>query len=220
MPWSVERLSEDAGTFHARALPDPTARAVWICEPVGRALVLGSAQTDEVADANACAGAGVAIVRRRSGGGAVLVEPGRLLWVDVLVPATDPVWDADVSRSFAWLGQTWARALADLGTTAVVHRGALERTRWSRLVCFAGLGPGELTDPAGRKLIGISQRRTRAGARFQCAALLDWDARALVDLLAMDADERDRAAADLASAAAGVGVDPDALLSAFLNRLP
>ena len=40
-------------------------------------------------DLEACAGAGVEVVRRRSGGGAVLVEPGSVVWVDVLVAATD-----------------------------------------------------------------------------------------------------------------------------------
>ena len=39
-------------------------------------------------------------------------------------------------------------------------------TPWSDLVCFAGLGPGEvLLD--GRKLVGLSQRRTRNGVRIQ-----------------------------------------------------
>ena len=41
-------------------------------------------------------------------------------------------------------------------------------TGWCPLVCFAGVGPGEVL-AGGRKLVGISQRRTRAGARFQCA---------------------------------------------------
>jgi lipoate-protein ligase A len=39
-------------------------------------------------------------------------------------------------------------------------------TAWSELVCFAGLGPGELSLD-GRKLVGLSQRRTRNGIRIQ-----------------------------------------------------
>ena len=62
---------------------------------------------------------------------------------------------------------------------AVVHRGGLVATPWSRQVCFAGLGPGEVT-VAGRKVVGVAQRRTRHGARFQVAALLRWDPAALV----------------------------------------
>jgi lipoate-protein ligase A len=52
------------------------------------------------------------------------------------------------------------------------------RTEWSELVCFAGLGPGEVT-VGGRKVVGISQRRTRDAARFQCVAYETWDADAL-----------------------------------------
>lgn len=220
MTWVVERRREDAATFHARPLPAPVRREVWICESTGAALVLGSAQRDEVVDRPACAGAGVDVVRRRSGGGAVLVEPGSVLWVDVLLPTGDPLWVADVGHAFLWLGEAWAAALRELGVVTAVHRGALERTPWSSLVCFAGLGPGELTDPAGRKVLGISQRRTREGVRFQCAALGAWDAAALVRLLALPAADRDVAVAELGRAAAGVGADLDALLAAFLRQLP
>ncbi len=48
--------------------------------------------------------------------------------------------------------------------------------------CFAGLGPGEVTI-GGRKAVGISQRRTRAGARFQCVAYERWDPGPLAALL-------------------------------------
>jgi lipoate-protein ligase A len=39
-------------------------------------------------------------------------------------------------------------------------------TAWCELVCFAGLGPGEVS-LAGTKLVGLSQRRTRNGIRIQ-----------------------------------------------------
>ncbi|MGH9086413.1 MAG: lipoyl protein ligase domain-containing protein [Acidimicrobiales bacterium] len=220
MTWPVVRWHGDAATFHARPLPTPTSREVWVCDPVGRALVLGSAQGDDVVDAAACAGAGVDVVRRRSGGGAVFVAPGELLWVDLLLPARDPLWSDDVGHAFLWVGDAWSGALRDLDLVTTVHRGGLEHSRWSSLVCFAGLGPGELTDPAGRKVVGLSQRRTRDGARFQCAALQRWDPRVLVDLLALDAAERDEAAADLATVATGLDVDGDALLDALIRRLP
>ena len=64
------------------------------------------------------------------------------------------------------------RALAG-GGGATVHGPAPPATAWSKLVCFAGLGPGEVT-VAGAKVVGMGQRRTRAGALFQCAALLEW----------------------------------------------
>jgi lipoate-protein ligase A len=218
--WAVERWREAPAAFHARRWPDPLVRTVWVCEPTGPALVLGSAQRDEVVDRAACDRAGVAVVRRRSGGGAVLVEPGRLLWLDVLVPSGDPLWDHDVGRAFLWLGEVWAGALQALGVDAVVHRGGLERSPWSSLVCFGGLGTGEVAAPGGAKLVGISQRRTRAGARFQCSAPGAWAPHDLLGLLALDRRQREEAVADLEPRAAGVGVPLDALLTTFLAALP
>jgi lipoate---protein ligase len=193
---------------------------VWVCEPAEPALVLGSAQRDEVADAAACSAAGVEIVRRRSGGGAVLVVPGELLWLDLVLPAGDELWQDDVGRAFQWVGETWRRALADLGVVAHVHTGGLVRTRWSPLVCFAGLGPGELTLAGGAKAVGISQRRTRDAARFQCAAVHRWDPAALLRLLALDDADRAAGAVELAGAAAGLAVDNGTLLDAVLHHLP
>ena len=147
-------------------------------------------------------------VRRRSGGGAVYVRPDAVLWVEVFVGADDPRWEADVGRAFWWLGEAWARAI---GGEAVVHRGALVRTQWSDRVCFAGLGPGEVT-VGGRKVVGMSQRRTREGALFQCAALLEWDYEETARLL-------DVPAADIRDVATGLVVDHSTLLAAFLDNI-
>ena len=219
--WAVERHREAPADFHARDLPDLPPRAVWVCEPTGPALVLGSSQALDTVDEAACAAAGIDVVRRRSGGGAVLVEPGAVVWVDVVVPASDPLWSDDVGRAFVWLGEAWAGALGALGVDAEVHRGPMVRSRWSDRVCFAGLGTGEVLGAGGGpKLVGLSQRRSRAGARFQCAALAAWDPAPLVALLALSPADRSAAVAELAPVAAGVGVPLDALLDALLAALP
>ena len=175
--WGVEAHQGSAGEFHARTVEEPARRAVWWSSVDRPALVLGSAQRPEVADADALAVAGVELVRRRSGGGAVLLVPGEVVWVDVIVPAGDPLWDDDVGRATHWLGATWARALAACGLPdATVHRGPMVRTPWSSLVCFSGLGPGEVQS-ARRKVVGhqpapdpragpaSSARPTSAGTR-------------------------------------------------------
>jgi lipoate---protein ligase len=182
--WGVEAHQGSAAEFHARTVEEPAQRGVWWSSVDRPALVLGSAQRPEVADAHALAAAGVELVRRRSGGGAVLLVPGEVVWADVIVPAGDPLWDDDVGRAAHWLGDVWARALAACGLPDLaVHRGPMVRTPWSPLVCFSGLGPGEV-HAGGRKVVGISQRRTRGWARFQCAAYLRWDPDALLALLA------------------------------------
>jgi lipoate-protein ligase A len=213
--WRVVRHAEPAAAFHARTVSEVAERAVWICDVAAPALVLGSAQRDEEVARAACAAAGVDLVRRRSGGGAVLVVPGEVLWVDLVVPSGDALWHDDVGRAFHWVGEVWAAALAELGVEADVRRGALVHARWSAAVCFAGLGPGEVTVD-GHKVVGISQRRTRAGARFQCAALGRWDPGAIVPLLGLPPTAAD----DLQAAAAGVGVDLESLLATLVRHLP
>lgn len=217
--WRVEHAVGSAATFHARPLPERAARMVSVLEVDRPALVLGSTQPDTDADAAALAGAGVELVRRRSGGGAVLLVPGEALWVDVVVPRDDRLWEDDVHRAAHWLGAAWVAALADVGVVAEAHTGPLVRTQWSRLVCFAALGPGEVHRD-GRKLVGVSQRRTRHGARFQCLALRHWDPQAMLALLALDAAERRHASADLAAEAAGLHQRLPLLVDALLARLP
>lgn len=188
------------------------------CHATGAAVVLGSTQRD-VLLAPGAAGA-VEVVRRRSGGGAVLVEPGRLVWADVVVPAGDALADDDVGRAAWWLGEAWTRALADLGIPGgVVHRGGLVRSEWSSLVCFAGLGPGEVT-VGGRKAVGVSQRRTRHGALFQCAVPLAWDPGPLLVALALPPAEREAAATALADRVQVVARSPADVEDALISNLP
>jgi hypothetical protein len=63
-----------------------------------------------------------------------------------------------------------------------VHTGGISDAELSRLVCFAALGPGEVSQ-GSTKLVGISQRRTRQGAKFQCIAYLRWDPTTILDLV-------------------------------------
>jgi hypothetical protein len=95
----------------------------------------------------------------------------------------------------------------------------MRESRWSRLVCFAGVGPGEVL-VGERKVVGMSQRRTRDGARFQCVVHRSWDAEPLLDLLVLEPDDRAAAGADLAVAGAGVALDPSRVIDALVNRLP
>jgi lipoate---protein ligase len=191
-------------------------RTAWFVEVDRPTLVLGSTQADGVVDRDRAAAAGVDVVRRRSGGGVVLLRPGETVWVDVFLPAGDPLAESDVGRAFAWVGQAWLRALDSVGVhRAVVHEGRPRaHTPWSERVCFAGLGPGEVTVD-GAKVVGISQRRTRAGALFQCGTLVEWTPAALLDVLALSAEDRAAGVVDLAGMAAGTGVDGDRLTAAF-----
>lgn len=144
--------------------------SVWVVRPTEVAVALGSAQrallrTTQAPDGPARPST-ISVGVRRSGGGAVLIDPGRSTWIDVLLPRTHRFWDDDVVRSSltigALLGRAFARSTGNRG--AVAQSSGMDAL--GEQVCFAGLGPGEVTAD-GRKVIGISQRRVRAGARFQ-----------------------------------------------------
>ncbi len=206
--WSVERRVDTVGAMHG-PWPDPGAtqrRTVALCSVVGhRTIVLGSAQSIDVVDRERALCHDVEVVRRGSGGGAVMVGPAEQVWMDVWIPRGDPLWEDDVVASSWWLGETWARALEGLGAPPlVVHRGRAVRTDWSDVVCFAGVGPGEVSSGTA-KVVGVAQRRTRQGARLHSMAPLSWEPAPLLALLSLDAaqarrfDGADDALADVAT---------------------
>jgi lipoate-protein ligase A len=204
--WRVETVRAGIGErMAARPLGE---RSVVVLDVARPTLVLGSSQRDDAVDRDAVRRQGVDVVRRRSGGAAVLVEPGAAVWIDVTIPSGDPLWDNDVGRAFHWLGAAWSDVLTAAGLPARWHDGPMRSSPWSDRVCFAGLGPGEVTVD-GRKVVGLSQRRTREAALFQCCALRRWEPERLLDLLPLDAATRARAAADLADVATGLGPAPD-----------
>jgi lipoate---protein ligase len=127
----------------------------------------------------------IEVVRRRTGGGAVWVAPQQQVWLDVWVPRHDPLWNEDVVRGAFWLGRAWCDALTALGAPAVsllVHEAGLVRTPASSLVCFAGVGPGEVVVD-GRKVMGLAQRRSAEGTWLQTVVHLDWEPASLVAAL-------------------------------------
>jgi lipoate-protein ligase A len=181
-------------------------------------LVLGSAQPDGDVDRRVAGALNVEVVRRRSGGGAVLLLPGEFVWLDVVIPARDALWLNDVGLAMVWVGELWQKALAELGVVGDVHRGGLVTTEWSRQVCFAGVGTGEVMAGAA-KVVGISQRRTRDYARFQSMCHLRWRPELVAALVAPPRPM----ARSIATAALSVGVDGDRMRSALqelLTELP
>jgi lipoate-protein ligase A len=198
---------------------------VTICRPSEAAVVLGSTQASSDVDERRAAAAGVPLARRQSGGGAVLVEPGALVWVDLTVARGDPLWRDDVSAAAHFVGEAWAAALRQLGVRGVsVHHGRLRPTPWSRALCFAGLGPGEVM-ASGRKAVGLSQRRRHGLAWFTTAAYLRPTRTRLPELLAGGPEARDRAAlalGELSTDLAGEGArcSAEELEAALVANLP
>ncbi len=185
--WRFNHLRDSAESVHGRELP--AERAIWRASINQSALVLGSKQDFEVVNHQACQTDQVSVVRRRSGGGAVFLETDQHLWIDFVITSDDDLWKDDVGQAMWWVGDLWADALAACEIAdrdqLRVHRGGLEREKISDLICFAGVGPGEVT-LHGKKLVGISQRRTREMARFQCVVHRQWSAEAYRKYLLLD----------------------------------
>jgi lipoate-protein ligase A len=174
--WNERRLS--------RPVRAPLVRA-WRYR--GRAVVLGCSQRPDAAMSAAARDAGVALIERRSGGGAVLAGPW-LLGVSVVLPRDHPLLVPAITESYRWFGEAHAAALRRSGIEcqAVTVATAVAVARRWRLppvgaapawACFGGLGPWEVMTAAGRKLVGLAQVRRRAGALLVSGTLLaepDW----------------------------------------------
>lgn len=191
MEWPLERLTGGAHDLHHRVLP--ARRGLWVCIPERPALVLGSSQDVASVDVEFCRSEGIDVVRRRSGGGGVYVHPSESLWVDVVIPRDDELWSDDIGRSMWWLGDAWTTTLIDAGMEGLsVNHGPMVSNDWSRTLCFAGTGPGEVMADGSSKVVGISQRRTREMARFQCIVYRSWDADLHARMMPALGADRDR----------------------------
>lgn len=217
-------MIEERGTasaLHHQRLPVPDRRLVRVATVTGPAVVLGSAQVAARLDPKRAEALGVEVVRRRSGGGAVVLWPGHQVWLDVCLPRGDPLWHDDIGRSAGWLGEVLATALVKLGATeAAAHTCPFRPTAWSHQVCFAGRAPGEVL-VGDRKVVGTSQRRTRQGAVFQVLVALAWTPEILVEVLGLPAV----AALEVAGSGIGLaellpGVGPGVVLEAVVAALP
>jgi lipoate-protein ligase A len=180
-----------------RALARPT---VFVRSVERLTLVLGSTQALSVVDRAAAVTAGVELRRRRSGGGLVLLRPQAQLWLDLWIPRTGGHLSDDVGATAAWVGERWSAALDRLGLRmdTSVHHGRLRPSPWSAVICFAGVGPGEVL-VEGRKLVGVAQWRSRQGVLVHSMALQVADWPALLELAALEPSRRREAVAALGS---------------------
>lgn len=222
-PWRGGwRLVERRGPVALLVVPlAGGGRLARLSHPTASAVVLGSAQPARDFDAARCAAKGLGLVRRRSGGGAVLVSPGAQVWLDLYVPAGDPLFVGDVITSSSFVGALWREVLGAAcggGEGLAVHAGRLVTTPWSRRVCFSGLGPGEVTRD-GAKVTGLAQRRDRAGAWFTTMALLRPEQHRLARLLAAGEGEAGELEASLRAGTAAAGCPAGSLEQALADAL-
>jgi len=216
--WKLCTEQVSAGEQHGRDLA--AERAVWDVRITRTAMVLGSRQDESLLNGELCSRDGIEVVRRRSGGGIVFLAPGEHVWLDVVVPRGDLLWSDDVAQASWWLGDVWVQTLNALGENNVsVHHESLSSDAWGDLLCFAGVGPGEVVqqdDESLSKLVGISQRRTRDYARFQCTIYRKWNPHD-VEMYVVNTPGN---LSEIAHRVATVQASQQAIVDTFVSHLP
>lgn len=210
--WAVHERTGTAAELHLADLP--AGRGVWVMTVTVPAVVLGSTQPSTDVDRTAAERLGLDVAVRRSGGGLVWLDPTATTWVDVTIPAGDRLWEDDVPRSMTWLGGVFACVFGAEPGVRVVDT-AYDAGEHGRSLCFAGTAPGEVLANSG-KLVGISQRRGRMGARFQCVIHHRWSPDRFAGVFT---DPAVTAAAHRIPVAT-TDLDRAALVAALLENLP
>jgi lipoate-protein ligase A len=134
----------------------------------------------------------VAVVRRASGGGAVLAAAG-VIGLDVALPAHHWLLSGDIVEDYRWLGHVWQRALRSLGIEArvlsIAEARMLSRAPindeiegYVRLACFGSYSPYEVV-VGKRKVVGLSQVRRGGGVLLASGIHLHFDAATIVSAL-------------------------------------
>lgn len=137
-------------------------------------LSLGRMQPMSDVDLEACARDGVDVVRRPSGGRAVLHD--QEVTYCVVCRSSDPIFGGRVLESCARIHDAIAAGLETLGIRTTPRALPADLRRDARdgaavADCFARPAAHELLDNQGRKLVGSAQAR-RAGALLQHGSVL------------------------------------------------
>jgi lipoate-protein ligase A len=159
-----------------------------------------------IVDEERCRAAGVEIIERRAGGGALLLDRRHMLCGAVCVPTSAIA--GDVTESYRWLGDHFCSRLQSLGLDA--RRVDVEEARADVLglrsrseevvrlllaTCYGALSPHEVVI-AGAKVVGLAQVRRKHTTLFQIGVLLR-DQSALADYLLSDDGTRELVRAEL-----------------------
>jgi lipoate-protein ligase A len=175
----AENMRRDIALLHACAAGeiDGALRIYGFAPPC---LSLGRLQPESDVDLGACTRDGVDVVRRPSGGRAVLHD--QEVTYALVCRTTDPVFGGHVLDSCSRIHAAVARGLETLGVDTTAHARSAD-VRASAIDaaasadCFATPAAHELVDSSGRKLVGSAQARYQ-GALLQHGSVLLEPARA------------------------------------------
>ncbi len=180
-------------------------------------LSLGRAQSGDEVDRAACARDGIHVVRRATGGQAILHTDE--LTYSVTASPHEPRLAGDILASYRRLSQALLAALQYLGVHAQ-SRPMQRQARDTHTVCFETPSHYELTSSDGRKLVGSAQMRAREAVLQHGTLPLVGDIARICRYLAEPPDpERVRARASTLESVLGLPVDweraADAMIVGF-----
>lgn len=169
----------------------PTLR-FYAWEPPCLSLGYGQKWTD--ADLTRLDAAGWGLVRRPTGGRAILHTDE--LTYSIVLPDEHPLAQGDILDSYRRISRALLAGLHSLGVASSADRRAERRPQASGPVCFEIPSHYEVTTPDGRKVIGSAQTRRRGGVLQHGAIPLHGDLGRICDALAYpDEATRQRARA-------------------------
>ncbi len=165
----------------------------WPCQTVS----LGrNQQAGQLLDPERCEGEGIEVVRRPTGGKAILHSHGDITY-SVIARLTEPPLTSDVLGSYATVNQALVAGLASLGIRATVRDPSpIWPETGVNFGCFESPGRHEIYW-AGRKIVASAQRRT-GGVIVQQGTIPSVATGAgLADLLRLEPGRRERFRRDL-----------------------
>ena len=151
-------------------------------------LSLGRNQPATDADLPACRAAGIDLVRRPTGGRAILHADE--LTYSVALMAGDPRAAGGIVESYRRLSEGLLAGLRRLGVEAVQARGQRKPASGLTAICFETPSDYEIT-VGGRKLVGSAQWRSRGRVLQHGTLPLHGDLTRIVSYLSMPDDERE-----------------------------
>lgn len=184
-------MARDEELLHAQRPGDDPILRIYQWNPP--CLTLGYNQREEAFAAAKVAAAGFDLVRRPTGGRAILHD--HELTYAVIGTSPGPLFGSSLHDAYMTINRALLRFLAGLGIDADVSPGE-SREAAKSLVCFRSAGRHEIR-VRGRKLVGSAQRRLRGVFLQHGSILAGPEHRRLVDYLDLDPSARALQAAEL-----------------------
>jgi len=155
-------MAVDESLLTSRLLGGPPTIRFYSWDPATISLGYGQ-RLDGGIDLAAAAAAGVGLVRRSTGGSAILHGgPDTELTYSVAATSEDLADASDLHGAYRWIGAALARGLQSLGAPVDMVSTRPSDAGSMPAFCFLRTGSYEL-EVGGRKIVGSAQRRRRGG---------------------------------------------------------